>query len=219
MHEFDFRHPSGQVRRFKIAGQYNLNHQGEPVIQGVLQDITEAHNRQVDLWNAAHIDQMTGLGNRYLFNAELGRRTDVASKADPFDLLVLDLDGFKAVNDTFGHHAGDAVLRTIGRRISLLGPSMAFRLGGDEFAVILEEHQVADGNKSFARRLLAEICRPIDIGRQEVSVSASIGISGYPTDGEGSDAILRAADIAMYVAKNAGKNRCARYQTQIKERA
>lgn len=216
--EFDFRHPSGQVRRFKIAGQYSLNHQGEPVIQGVLQDVTEAHNRQLDLWNAAHIDQMTGLGNRYLFNAELGRRADMKQAVEPFSLMVLDLDGFKAVNDTFGHHAGDAVLRTIGQRISKLGSSMAFRLGGDEFAMILERHQGADTADNFARRLLSEICRPIDIGRQDVTVSASIGISAYPIDGKDSDAILRAADFAMYAAKNSGKNSYARYSPKLGER-
>ena len=164
------------------------------------------------------IDQMTGLGNRYLFNAELGRRADITQAVEPFSLMVLDLDGFKAVNDTFGHHAGDAVLRTIGRRISKLGSSMAFRLGGDEFAMILERHQGADTADNFARRLLLEICRPIDIGRRDVTVSASIGISAYPTNGKDSDAILRAADFAMYAAKNSGKNSYARYSPELGER-
>lgn len=210
--EVEFRHVSGQKRRFKIAGRYSLSHDGEPVIQGIVQDVTEVHNRQVDLWNAAHIDQMTGLGNRYLFNAELARKTELTGEAQIFDLLVLDLDGFKTVNDTFGHHAGDEVLRAIGTRISKLDASMAFRLGGDEFAMILERHDRADFAVWFAQQLLFEVCRPIDIGGQDVTVRGSIGISTYPIDGEGSDAILRAADCAMYAAKNAGKNRYSRYR-------
>lgn len=213
--ELDFRHACGQIRRFKIAGQYSLNHHGEPVIQGVLQDITDAHNRQVDLWNAAHIDQMTSLGNRYLFNTELERRTDNSRNTSAFDLLVIDLDGFKAVNDTFGHHAGDAVLKEIGRRINQLNPSSGFRLGGDEFALILEKIEREIDADDFARRLLIEICRPVDIGRQEVSVSASIGISTYPSNGAGSDEILHAADCAMYAAKKAGRNKYVRFRPGV----
>lgn len=217
--EVEFRHASGQKRRFQIAGRYSLSHDGEPVIQGIIQDVTEVYNRQVDLWNAAHIDQMTGLGNRYLFNAELASKTGSTKPADIFDLLVLDLDGFKTVNDTFGHHAGDEVLRVIGARIGKLDASMAFRLGGDEFAMILERRDRADFADWFAQQLLIEVCQPIDIGGQDVTVRGSIGISTYPVDGEGSDAILRAADCAMYAAKNAGKNRYSRFQASEEELA
>ncbi|KAE8243219.1 hypothetical protein A4X03_0g7833 [Tilletia caries] len=133
--------------------------------------------------------------------------------------MLIDLDNLKMVNDTFGHGAGDDLIRVVAERMKQdAAPGMVFRLGGDEFAMILERHQGADTADNFARRLLSEICRPIDIGRQDVTVSASIGISAYPIDGKDSDAILRAADFAMYAAKNSGKNSYARYRPQLGER-
>ncbi|MBA4207298.1 MAG: hypothetical protein C0457_20100 [Polymorphum sp.] len=211
-HEVEFSHSSGLVRRFKIAGHGSVNQLGEPVIQGVLQDITDAYNSQLDLWRAAHFDQITSLGNRYHFNAELSGRTEPKGKAAEFFLLIIDLDGFKAVNDTYGHRAGDDVLKEVSRRISLCASAGSFRLGGDEFALIVDAQSGVDAVRALAQHLLTDIARPIDIGKEAVCVSASIGISHYPSDGCESDLLLHAADCAMYAAKKNGKNQFAVFQ-------
>lgn len=211
-HEVEFRQPPGLVRRFKIAGHGSVNQLGEPVVQGVLQDITDAYNSQLDLWRAAHFDQITKLGNRYHFNEELAGRTDPEGTAPGFFLFIIDLDGFKAVNDTHGHRAGDEVLKEVSRRISLYATSGSFRLGGDEFALIIDAQPGTDTAKALAQHLLTDIARPIDIGKETVCVSASIGISHYPSDGCESDLLLHAADCAMYAAKKNGKNQFAVFQ-------
>ncbi|MEH0072822.1 diguanylate cyclase [Pannonibacter sp. Pt2-lr] len=204
-HEVEFRQPPGLVRRFKIAGHGSVNQLGEPVVQGVLQDITDAYNSQLDLWRAAHFDQITKLGNRYHFNEELSGRTDPEGTAPGFFLFIIDLDGFKAVNDTHGHRAGDEVLKEVSRRISLYATSGSFRLGGDEFALIIDAQPGTDTAKALAQHLLTDIARPIDIVKETVCVSASIGISHYPSDGCESDLLLHAADCAMYAAKKNGR--------------
>jgi diguanylate cyclase (GGDEF)-like protein/PAS domain S-box-containing protein len=177
----------------------------------MLQDVTERKRMEEELTHRAFKDDLTGLANRALFHDRLRHalqrrrraKTDVA-------VLLLDLDGFKRVNDSLGHAAGDQLLRAIATRITatVRGGETVARLGGDEFAIVVESVQSENELNGLAERLLRTISRPVMIADREVVVNVSIGIAlADPTD-EG-DAVLRNADVAMYAAKNAGKQ-CAR---------
>jgi len=130
--------------------------------------------------------------------------------------LFIDLDGFKAVNDTYGHDIGDMLLKAVSARIgSLLRVSDTLsRVGGDEFIVLLPE--IADSNDGLhvAGKLLDALAEPFDIAEQSLQVSASIGLAMYPEHGEDDQTLLKKADIAMYEAKKDGKNAVRVFQTQ-----
>lgn len=173
-------------------------------------DISALRQAEGRIRHLAFHDGLTGLGNRnYLRDLFDGRGTQ---KADPalgeLKVLFIDLDGFKVINDSLGHEAGDALLREVADRIRgvLRQGDEAVRLGGDEF-VLLVRAVAEDRIGELAQRLLAVIGEPLQlISGSSVQVSASIGIASYPKDGETSDALLRAADVAMYEAKAAGRN-------------
>jgi diguanylate cyclase (GGDEF)-like protein len=146
-------------------------------------------------------DSLTGLGNRNLFHIELARAVGVSKRKNTsFVLLMMDLDKFKEVNDTFGHEAGDAVLAAVGYR--LRGVSRAadayFRLGGDEFMAILD---VGSDGHAAARRIVAAIAEPIPFGPHVLTIAVSIGFATYPTDGGEARELIRKADATMYDMK------------------
>ena len=159
----------------------------------------EAQNK---LEHLALYDVLTGLGNRNLFNLELARTIAVSRRKNrtPFPVLMMDLDKFKAANDTFGHEAGDAILASVGSR--LRGISRAadsyFRVGGDEFTAILDPGSAGD---VAARRIIEVILQPVSFGSHTLDVAVSIGLAHYPTNGETTEDLVRAADAAMYEAK------------------
>ncbi len=182
-----------------------------PRLMVMLQDVTERKRMEEELVRRAFRDDLTGLANRALFHDRLrhalSRRTRVPTQVA---VLLLDLDGFKRVNDSLGHAAGDQLLRAIATRISAAvraGETVA-RLGGDEFAIVIEAVQTVEEVQHLADRLLRTIARPVVIGDRDVVVNVSIGIALATTADDG-DAVLRNADVAMYAAKNAGKQ-CAR---------
>jgi diguanylate cyclase (GGDEF)-like protein/PAS domain S-box-containing protein len=157
----------------------------------------------------AHHDVLTGLPNRLMFEEKLRATVATADRhARPFAVLFLDLDGFKAINDDFGHAAGDVVLIEVARRLrrSLRASDTLARIHGDEFVVILPELCEPHEAGSLAQKLLAIVSDPIDVAGTTVSVQASIGVSLYPNDGANPRALVRAADAAMYQAKQGGKN-------------
>lgn len=162
----------------------------------------------------AHHDSLTGLPNRAHFTALLETALErVAAGAQACNVMLLDLDRFKEVNDTLGHAAGDAVLVDVSRRIEpLLSPDdVVARLGGDEFAVL----QPVDGTdgveraERLARAIVASMARPFAYGGTPVSIGASIGIASAPEDGTERSVVLNRADLALYVAKNDGRGRFA----------
>ncbi|MDY0190494.1 MAG: sensor domain-containing diguanylate cyclase [Desulfuromonas sp.] len=165
---------------------------------------------QERLFSMAHFDTLTGLPNRTLFfeRVELGIDQAKRFKRNAA-LLYVDLDGFKAVNDTLGHSAGDAVLVAAGRRMTLCCRSVdtVGRLGGDEFAVFLAEVDGASGASLVAEKILLALQEPYNLSQGEALVSASIGISMFPEHGKDSDQLIKLADEAMYSSKRAGKNR------------
>jgi len=157
----------------------------------------------------AHYDGLTSLPNRFLFKEYFDLALRNARRHEQkFAVLFLDLDGFKKINDTFGHDAGDHVLREIAKRLRncLRGTDKIARIGGDEFYVLIEE--LSDGcyAAEVAQKLLDEALRPVHIGERECRLGVSIGISIYPTDGCDEQTLIKNADSAMYRAKNLGKN-------------
>lgn len=158
-------------------------------------------------------ENRTDLPNRSLLLVQASQAIARAKRnRTALNVLFFDLDRFKQVNDRFGHAIGDALLGTVGERMrsSLRQPDQAFRLGGDEFAVLLENAE-PDQAEALGTRLLAVLGAQYHLGGQVIDfVTPSIGIAFYPQDAGDADALTRAADIAMYQAKQE-RNRCYRY--------
>jgi diguanylate cyclase (GGDEF)-like protein len=168
----------------------------------------------------AHIDSVTGLANRHAFNDRLAfALTKVDELGGSVGLLLLDLDNFKIVNDTLGHHSGDELLRQVAQRLveCLRSGQVICRIGGDEFAIILDSSSYADG-AAIAERILAALGAPFEVGSHEIYVTASIGISRYPDDGRDLDTLIRNTDTAMYQAKGKGKNAYERFHPELNQR-
>jgi diguanylate cyclase len=159
----------------------------------------------------AHFDMVTGLPNRVLLADRLEREIVRSRRSSQrFAVLLFDLDGFKAVNDTWGHAAGDRVLALVGERVRccLRASDTVGRLGGDEFLVILPE-TVLEGAIAVAEKLRVALLAPYPFGKTQANLSASIGLSLFPDHGCDSETMQHAADTALYRAKQEGKNRTA----------
>jgi diguanylate cyclase (GGDEF)-like protein/PAS domain S-box-containing protein len=168
-----------------------------------VQDISDRKHAQQALEHQALHDALTGLPNRVLSRDRLDQAILLARRQQTrVALLIIDLDHFKEVNDTFGHQAGDQLLRQVGERFTaeLRETDTVARLGGDEFAIVLLAAD-ADGASLIAAKLLAALERPFIVEGQALDVGASIGIAVYPDHADTADTMLRRADIAMYVAK------------------
>jgi diguanylate cyclase (GGDEF)-like protein/PAS domain S-box-containing protein len=177
---------------------------------------------QAQLHHRAHHDLLTGLPNRLLFEDRVRQAVAAAARhGRKVAVLFLDFDGFKLVNDSLGHAAGDAVLCEATRRLrtSLRESDTLARLHGDELAVLLTEVSDEDDAERVARELLATLMLPMVVGGRHVSVSASIGVSLFPHDGDEPSALIRAADAAMYQAKVAGKNAVRHFTPEMRTRA
>ncbi|NEX21605.1 diguanylate cyclase [Thiorhodococcus mannitoliphagus] len=178
-----------------------------------LQDVTTRERLRSEashLGDLARHDSLTGLANRMLFEERL---RSLIARHDGTDerrvaLLFLDLDGFKAINDSYGHAAGDQLLRAVAGRLESLvrRGDLVSRLGGDEFGILLTEVADLDVIKMLAERLLDSVRAPVVIGGESCSVSASIGIGVFPDHAESGEDLERCADSAMYRVKNAGKS-------------
>jgi diguanylate cyclase (GGDEF)-like protein/PAS domain S-box-containing protein len=176
----------------------------------VFSDITRIKEHEAELNRVAHYDALTGIPNRALLSDRMKQAIAQTMRDQNMTAVCyLDLDGFKPINDTFGHEAGDAVLIEIARRIgdTIRGADTVARLGGDEFAVVLLGLERGEECVATLERLLAAISLPIVVQGSNRTISASIGVSIYPLDDEDPDTLLRHADQAMYVAKQAGRNR------------
>lgn len=175
----------------------------------VFADITSSKQTDADFEYLAHHDPLTQLPNRLLFNARLTHSLARASRTGGMvALLMIDLDGFKPINDRFGHPAGDHVLEITAARLKLNTRSedTAARLGGDEFVVVLEELNSTHDAIDVAHKLIHELAKPIPLGHHSVAVTASVGIAFSTQDMNDPKELLQNADIALYEAKSAGKN-------------
>jgi len=174
----------------------------------IIRDIGERRANQTRLFNLAHLDNLTGLPNRTV----LLDRIEESAKTEPLAVLMVDLDGFKNVNDTLGHIAGDAVLRQVAERILKCVRSIdtVARLGGDEFAILMPNSLDQAAAAETADCIIAAIGAPYATDGQMVHIGTSIGIAFGPRDGEFAEDLLSAADLAMYQAKGEGRN-CRRF--------
>ena len=182
-------------------------------------DITRERRKEKELRLLAFHDPLTGLPNRAALEREFEGYLAVARRYRRIlVLLFFDLDGFKEVNDALGHEAGDQLLAELAQRLEteLRGGDRLFRLGGDEFLVILNNAGTRPEIELLARRLLEVVHQPFELRDQEVGIGASIGIALYPENAASQQDLLRMADMAMYRAKNRGKNRIEFYDGEEK---
>ncbi len=184
----------------------------------VLRDVTDRKRLDSELQRLAHFDTLTGLPNRKLFMDRLSVALARARRdGTPLAVLFCDLDGFKRINDTLGHAHGDELLREVAARLQRRirdGDTVA-RFGGDEYTVILSQLSRAGDAALVARKLLAELTAPVQLGGMSVEVTASIGIAIWPRDGDDQEALVRCADMAMYRAKALGPNELAFFTSAI----
>jgi diguanylate cyclase (GGDEF)-like protein/PAS domain S-box-containing protein len=179
---------------------------GEMLVIAQVEDVSERKHAAEHLEHQASHDALTGLPNRALLFAAMGAAIEEAGPGGgPLAVLLIDLDGFKRINDTYGHRYGDVVLREVGGRLrDILRPSdMVARLGGDEFAILLPGED-GRGAAEVAGRASAELGRVIEVDGLRLEIGASIGIAVYPEHARDSEALLHRADGAMYVAKRSG---------------
>jgi diguanylate cyclase (GGDEF)-like protein/PAS domain S-box-containing protein len=175
-----------------------------PYLVGVLQDMTERRRAEEELQFLALHDTLTGLPNRSLFTDRLQHAISTATRdKSSFGLLVMDMDRFKEVNDSLGHHSGDLLLQQMASRVrSVLREfDTVARLGGDEFGVLPGGGAALEGTVLTAAKVLSALDLPFDLGEAKVEVGLSIGIAQFPDHGRDAKTLLRRADAAMYVAK------------------
>jgi len=181
-------------------------------------DVTEHVRAEERLHQLANFDTLTGLPNRHLFMDRLAQTIALRARdGRPMALLYLDLDRFKLINDTLGHATGDELLRLGAERLraSLREVDTVARLGGDEFTVILSQLEAAGDARRVIEKLLTAFAAPFPVFERSLYVSLSIGAVLYPQDGQDALTLLKHADVAMYDAKSAGRNRYAFYQAAM----
>ena len=219
--QFRVRHADGSWRYLEASARNLL---GDAAVRGVVvnyRDITERRQLEEQLRHQAFHDALTGLPNRALFMDRLQHaRSRSRGKLPDLAVVFLDLDDFKAVNDSFGHAAGDELLVEVARRIQRTvreGDTVA-RMGGDEFAIVLEEARAEEASE-IAGRLLEVLREPCIMAGQQVVVHATAGIAIYSDQRESADELLRNADVAMYTGKTHGKGRLTVFRASLHDGA
>ena len=186
----------------------------------VVNDITEARHYERRLQHLAHHDGLTGLANRTLLQERLKAAIETAAAHHKQGALAfLDLDNFKHINDTFGHEAGDTVLREIAARLrdSMREEDTVARLGGDEFVLVIAEQSDMGQLAYLIERIRQSVSAPIHVAGREILPGTSIGVSLFPQDGRTVDHVMRAADAAMYHAKTLGRNNVQFYSEDLNQ--
>jgi len=184
------------------------------------EDVTEILAAAADRHLARH-DPLTGLPNRVLLRERLDRALARSGRKNPLSVLCVDLDHFKAVNDTLGHPVGDDLLRAVAGRLSACvreGDTVA-RLGGDEFVVLLPDGQGRGQAEDLARRLIEAVAAPFEIQGHRITIGASIGLALAPEDGDHAEALLSNADLALYRAKAQGRGTACFFEPGMDARA
>jgi diguanylate cyclase (GGDEF)-like protein len=205
--------PAGQWFDWQFS-RYDESQGGKSHILAVARDATAAHQLEAALRHDALHDKLTGLPNRALFSDRLNLALEQARRAKtPFGVLLLDLDGFKKVNDSMGHLVGDTLLQVASTRMAeaLRDGDTIARFGGDEFVVLLPGARDENDMHTVARRLLVMLQPPFELANHKLYVSGSIGGALYPRDGSTEETLLAAADVAMYQAKGSQGGCCVIY--------
>ena len=208
--EFSRRMADGIVRHFSVSGEPRFAAGGAFLgYRGVGRDITEVALARERISSLAYSDALTGLANRTSLGPSLEQAVQRARRRSArLAVVFIDLDGFKQINDLYGHDAGDALLVEVGARLRahLRSSDLVARLGGDEFLVVLEDVHDLAPVETVAKKLLGEMTRPHVIAGHMATVTASIGVSVFPDDALDAGALMKHADTAMYAAKQQGKN-------------
>ncbi len=224
---FETKDRDGNIRYFLISGLpiYNPENDSFEGVRGTAKDITERKMDEAKILYHAHYDPLTDLPNRTLFFDRLSAALSAARGKDRLvALLFIDLDRFKVVNDSFGHIVGDRLLKMAAERLkacvretdvvaryggdefAALTEHTVARLGGDEFTIILQDIAETGDSAVVAQRVIEALSEPFQLNRFEAFIGASIGITTYPSDGKDAITMLRNADMAMYRAKESGRN-------------
>ena len=209
----------------------HISSSGEPVYdeagsfrgyRGVSSNISVRKAAEERLEQLAQFDSVTGLANRNLLRERLEHAiAQSRRRRRGAGVLFVDLDGFKLVNDSHGHHVGDELLRHVGRRLQdcVRRDDTVSRLGGDEFAVVIADLARPDDAALVAQKFLEAFTAPFDLGGRETFITASIGVATFPNDGESAEALLKCADIAMHRAKESSRNTFCFYTAELNARA
>lgn len=204
---------NGEQRVFEQVFVPVRNPEGKcEAVAATARDVTERKAGEERARYSASYDSLTKLPNRALFRERLEHEVRHAARTGlPLALLFVDLDGFKEVNDRYGHAAGDLLLQQVARRLQacVRDTDTVARLGGDEFTLILTDVTLPPFVETLTMEVLNDLAQPFDVGEGQACISASIGIAMHPADGDSAEALLRNADKAMYLAKQGGRNRYA----------
>jgi len=176
---------------------------------GVIRDITELKENEELFWRKANFDPLTNLPNRALGADRLaGAITGAKRSGNMVAVMFIDLDGFKNVNDAFGHNTGDMLLQGVARRLAgcVRAEDTVARYGGDEFTIMLTNLTERESAMRVARQVLEALAKPFDVQGKRAEISCSIGLALYPNDGKDPESLIKKADSAMYAAKRSGKN-------------
>ncbi len=209
---------------FLLKGELGSRHIGRVIQQARHRfHLEEAvHRHHAELRTMAERDSLTGLSNRLFFDASLRTAMPLALRhRAPLALMLLDVDQFKYVNDSYGHDTGDKLLQEVARRLqgALRAGDLLCRIGGDEFAVLA--HQFANEQQSLllAQRIQDSMSRPIHLGTADLNCTLSIGVVCYPSSAEGPEELLKHADMAMYKSKRSGRNQVSFYSDDLNAHA
>ena len=195
---------------------------GQRYFVGIVRDITERKLAEEKIAHLAHYDYLTDLPNRSLLLDNLERAIALAKRKDyKVAVLFLDLDGFKKVNDTLGHDAGDLLLREVSKRLkeSIRTSDSVARVGGDEFIFVLNEIGSDENAAHTANKIIASLSKSFDLKGQQCNVGGSIGIAIYPDTSEDPNTLVKQADDAMYMAKQSGKNTLRFYRDVLSKKS
>lgn len=209
------RRKSGEIYHEWLSISTVRDHDGKPVqYVGISTDMSRMHHVETAVERLAHYDALTGLPNRLLLNSRIQKTWERAHRdGKPFAVMFLDLDGFKAVNDSLGHPVGDELLKVVAARLreNMRETDTIARLGGDEFLIVLEDVG-RDEIVSVAEQLIERISAPVDLGLAEpVCVGLSLGWSHYPEHADNVPALIRQADEALYQVKRSGRGAWREY--------
>jgi diguanylate cyclase (GGDEF)-like protein/PAS domain S-box-containing protein len=209
--EWELTRRDGSIRNIEETVSLIRDAKGEPVgFRGLVRDVTERKNHETIIKQLAYHDFLTGLPNRLLFFDRFNVAMEQAKRNKTMlAVMEVDLDGFKAVNDSFGHHVGDLLLQAVADllRNTLRKIDTIARMGGDEFMLLLPEIKDVGGTEIVAAKILRAFKKQFILGGHKLYITPSIGIAAFPDHGHDADALIRHADAAMYEAKEKGKNR------------